>query len=120
LVVDSRVQLARLLMALPFLAAAFVLIVAAAMAIAGKCIVTVRDDEGTVFVGVGRLGWTRRFRPSAVDAVVDAKGPRLGRPRRPIDVIALQGATPLKFGGWLTAPRHAFVRDALRFLLRSQ
>jgi hypothetical protein len=49
------------LFGLPFLIGTVVLVGVIAFMMFGKWVVTLRKGEGTVFVGVGSLGWTRHF-----------------------------------------------------------
>ena len=53
----------------------------ALMAVCGKVVVTVNGNEGTVFVGIGPLGWTRSFDWSAV-TVIRQEGACSPLPRR--------------------------------------
>jgi len=48
--------------AIPFILVTLYGDVVALLMACGKVVVRVRDNEGTVFTGVGKLGWTRRFR----------------------------------------------------------
>jgi len=51
---------------IPFLLGSLVLLWMTLMAVCGKVVVRASGDEGSVFVGVGRFGWTRRFRGSEI------------------------------------------------------
>lgn len=49
------------LFGLPFLLGSVVLLSVITFLLAGKWQITLKNRAGTVFVGVGRLGWTRKF-----------------------------------------------------------
>ncbi len=58
---NGTFSLGQSLFGLPFLAATLVLLGVIGFLLAGKWRISLRNGAGTVFVGVGPLGWTRRF-----------------------------------------------------------
>ena len=54
------------LFGIPFVLGSVLFWSLALMAIAGKVEVRIRGEEGTIFTGLGVLGWTRRFRVTEV------------------------------------------------------
>jgi hypothetical protein len=57
----GRFELHKSLLGIPFLLGTIVLLGVIAYLMLGKWVVKLSDGEGTVFVGVGFFGWTRRF-----------------------------------------------------------
>jgi hypothetical protein len=80
--------------------------------------------EGTVFTGIGPLGWRRRF---AIQEVKDIRieagrwGDNEGDHRhKSVIVIETRAGKVLKFGSALNAVRRKFLAAALRQKLRRQ
>lgn len=100
---------------LPFLIGSIILISLSAMMVAGKVTVTVENDRGTIFTGLGPVGWTRRFLWSDMVSIEEGisrvrwHGPGLGN-----NVIIMQGRTRVAFGMMLSSERQYFVLQALR------
>lgn len=114
---SGELELIPTLVGIPFLFAAAVLLSVTAMAVAGRCVVCVRGADGEIFLGVGRLGWTRRFRWTAVSAV--SEGASQWRTKRggTLPCIILEADRRLQFGTGLTEARRSFLIDALAFML---
>ena len=98
----------------------FVLLLAisSAMDVAGRVVVQRNGDDGSVFEGVGTLGWTRRFQWSALQSVVETVDSSWLYARRPPRVIALNFSTGprkhLRFGTLLSNERRWFLLALLR------
>ena len=58
---EGKFDLGRSLFGLPFLFGTIALLSLIVYLAAGKVVVAMRDGKGLVFVGVGSIGWTRRF-----------------------------------------------------------
>ena len=99
------------LIGVPFLLATLVMGSQAAMTVLGRVDVLVTDTAGKAFVGVGPIGWTRRFDWSEITRIEEdyysAKGGR---------VISLVGKVRLKFGSMLTDERRYYLLEGLRSL----
>lgn len=102
----------------PFIVVGSVMIGAFFSAVAGRTEVQVRQAEGKIFVGIGSLGWRRRFNPEAVKDVRvedrtwrDNDGDR--RNKRQI-VIETEDGKEIKFGSMLREDRMKFVAAAVR------
>jgi hypothetical protein len=67
-IVSGEFHLGTSLFGVPFVFLSVVFWTIALMAVCGQVVVTVKENEGTVFVGIGPLGWTRSFDWSAVTA----------------------------------------------------
>lgn len=77
------------------------------MVVFGEIIIAVTGDTGTIFSGIGGIGWRQRFDWSAVDY---AKVERTGRGHRQ---IALVGTT-VKFGLLLSDERKSYIVEFVR------
>lgn len=100
----------------PFVLATFVLWAFAAMRIAGKFVVSVERGEGRVFVGVGSIGWTRRFDWNEIASVEEDALWYYYSGSSGV-VISLLGATQINFGSLLSHPRREWMLYALKTLL---
>jgi hypothetical protein len=101
---------------IPFVAASAVFWALALMAVCGKVVVTVNDNKGTVFVGIGSWGWTRRFDWTEVTLIGEV-GTGICYPGgSAAGILLLRGATRLTFGTNLSERRRCFVRTALQYL----
>ncbi|OYW18949.1 MAG: hypothetical protein B7Z55_09725 [Planctomycetales bacterium 12-60-4] len=68
-IISGKFNLVLSLFGIPFLLGTVVMGAVALMAVCGKVVVTVRGDDATVFVGIGPLGRSRRFKWSQVTGV---------------------------------------------------
>jgi hypothetical protein len=105
------------LFGIPFLLGSILFWTFALMAIAGRCEVAVSGDEATLFVGIGALGWRRRFRWSEVRAVHEAQT-STRYPGGHGSALALEGRTRLLFGSGVNDARRYFLLNALRHGLK--
>jgi len=108
-IASGHFHMALSLFGLPFLIVSAWLWPMALMSVAGKVRVSVRGEVAEVFVGVGPVGWRRRFLWDAVTAV------RVEDPKQ--ERIVLQGGargTGLRFGTALSVERREFMVSALR------
>lgn len=87
----------------------------AVMAVCGQVRVRVDGDLGSVFTGVGSLGWTRHFNWREMTSVSTADASS-GR-GRVTERITLQGQRRIDFAGNLNAERRHFMLAALRRML---
>ena len=104
------------LFGLPFLAGSVLFWAITLMAIAGKVEVTIRGKLGTVFVGVGTIGWKRPFRLDEVQSITEEVTETRSRKhgRSTTHKILLDGPKPLRFGSGLSEERRQFIIQALR------
>jgi len=80
----------------------------------GRTEVRVLNTEGTIFVGLGRFGYMRRFDASCVRTVLfrrvrNSEGGDTG-----IVVMSTSGGNRIKFGSMLSEARCRFVADAVK------
>jgi hypothetical protein len=103
------------LFGIPFVLLSIAFWTIALMAVVGKTVVTVNSNRGTVFVGIGPLGWTRSFDWSST-AVIQQEGSGVRYLGADNGGILLEGTTRLQFGTNLTETRRSFVLNALKYL----
>ena len=101
------------LFGIPFVIGTLALGSLAVMTVIGKVVVTVEGDSGTVFEGVGPIGWTRRFEWPSVTSI-EEDYPMTRRSGQNNMAIALVGQSRLKFGSILSEPRRYTVLQCLR------
>jgi hypothetical protein len=102
----------------PFILVGLVMIGAFLAALGGRTEVRLRNAEGVVFVGIGTLGYRRRFDASAVkDVRIDDKQWRDSdgdRQRKTYIIIETREGKLVKFGSMLAEERRKFVAGAVR------
>ncbi len=102
----------------PFIAIGSIMIGAFFSAVAGRTEVEIRQSEGTIFVGIGPLGWRRRFNCGTVkDVRVEDKSWRNsdgGRQNKTQIVIETQDGKQIEFGSMLREDRMKFVAAGVR------
>ena len=103
------------LFGLPFVAGTCLFGSIAVMAICGQVTVTVKDDEGEVFTGVGPIGRRRRFRWSGVQRIVEdnCSTRNAGSTGK---VLQFEGETRLSFASMVSEPRRYFMLQVLKRL----
>lgn len=86
-------------------------------ALLGKIAVTVEGGDGSVFTGVGPVGWRRRFKLEDVTGVTLGKTSwQKNGQSQPTLEIATRGGGQIRFGSTLTAQRRAWMGAELRRL----
>lgn len=114
-IAQGKFNLSTSLFGIPFILGSVLFWSLALMAIWGKVEVRLRDGVGTVFVGIGRLGWKRSLNLDDVEAIEE--GNAKGRyPGSTGTSITLRGKTLLSFGSNLSEPRRYFMIQVLRQL----
>lgn len=89
----------------------------ALMTVCGRVEVRLRQGTGEVFVGVGVIGWRRRFDAAGVRTIrEDWAGWSSGK--RPRKAIFVEGAERVVFGSMLNEGRRYFVMEAMKRALR--
>jgi len=105
------------LFGIPFLLGSVVLVTVSLMMTLGKVVVRASGDQGAVFVGVGPLGWTRKFRRSEIK-MVRLSLSKWRQNERNVPMLELDGPKPIRFGSGLTEVRRNFMLAAVRQYLR--
>ncbi len=107
------------LFGLPFLIGSCFLIGMCAMTLAGKVEISQIEDRLTIFIGVGLLGWSRRFLWSDFTSVrEDSRLSGFNFNGRG-SIIVLEGKRRVAFGTMLSEERRYFVVSALQKMLKN-
>lgn len=112
-IIKGKLDLGLSLFGIPFVLGTVMLGSVALMAVFGKVEVTV-GRASSVFVGIGSIGWTRRFDWSTVTSIREDFGGARGSNK----VIVLEGKDRLAFGTGLNESRRFFLVRALKQLRR--
>ncbi len=112
-IINGEFNLLMSIFGIPFFLGTLFLGSIALMSICGHVLVTVEDDVGRLFVGIGPIGWTRRFRWSSITAVEEQTATQ----NQSSKVLALVGQRRLQFGTMLSDPRRYYLLQCLRQLL---
>jgi len=100
------------LFGIPFLLGTVALVSLIVLLTAGKWTVQVVADVGTISTGVGRLRWTRRFKPSGVKSV------RLGIARDEAQLgVVLEGDGTLVLCTWMKPDHKRYIAAVLYTML---
>jgi len=116
-IVKGEFNLVMSLFGIPFLLGSLLFWSFALMAIWGKVEVRLRSSRGTVFTGVGSLGWKRHFNLADIDSVEEGLTNMNYPGKIGHGAIVLSGKTSLTFGSNLKEARRHFVLHALRAYL---
>jgi len=103
------------LIGIPFLIGSFFLWAMTLMAVCGKVEVRIRGGESAVFVGVGKIGWTRRFDWTTVQVIREAPN-NIGYPGGYFGGIFMEGRERVKFGTNLNEKRRYYMLNVLKYL----
>jgi hypothetical protein len=118
---SGKFNLTTSLFGIPFLIGTILLGAFPLMMICGRISIAVQGDQGRIFTGVGPIGWTRRFKWSAV-TTVSQEPVGYSKNGQPQVAIVLQGDNNLrlKFASGIKEERRYFMLNALRSLLRKR
>ena len=106
----------RSLFGIPFLLGSVFLGSYALMTLLGRVVVRISGGEGSIFTGIGPLGWQRRFRAADITRV-EERFSRFRSGNQNLHAIALEGKQRMVFGSLLNDERRYFVLSALRQIL---
>lgn len=98
------------LFGLPFLIGSIVLVSVSAMSVFGHLVVTYDGEGGSVFTGLGPVGWRRYFDWEDVSYIEETQ-------HNNSVAIAMVGQTRTIFGSTLSADRRFYFRQALQVLV---
>jgi hypothetical protein len=112
-ITTGQFSLAMSLFGLPFLVGALLFWSITLMNVAGKIRLRVDGDLAELFIGVGGLGWRRRFPWSDIERVNEL-GTSTRYPGSRGMAIALEGKRRVALGGGLSSERRYFVVQTLR------
>ena len=95
------------LFGLPFLIGSIVLTALCLMSLFGRTVVSVENGKGLIFMGIGAVGWYRRFEWPSIDRVTEIT---TGQYKH----ISLEGAKRLNLGWGLSAKKQYYIANILR------
>ena len=95
------------LFGLPFLIGSIVLITITLMSLFGQTVISSENGKSHVFIGIGILGWNRRFDWRTVDKVVETTSGQYKH-------ISLEGSKRINFGWGLSSKKLYYVANFLR------
>ncbi len=101
----------------PFILIGLTMAGAALVAVAGRIEVRVHNERGSVFLGVGPLGWRTRFDALTVRSVTLGRTTWKENNRTKPVIVLKTDAKTLRFGSGLTEPRREWLAAALRTVL---
>lgn len=104
---SGQFNLEQSLFGIPFLIGSVVLIALCLMSLFGRTVVSSERGKGLVFMGVGPLGWYRRFDWADISRVEEVI-------RHQNSHLVLEGKKRLGFGWGLTSGKRYFVANAIR------
>ncbi len=110
----GKFNLGMSLFGIPFVLGTLFLGSMAVMSACGKVTLQVIGNEGTVFTGVGPIGWRRRFQWNEVTGI--RRTIRYGNRGSSSEQITLEGTKKINFGSGINAERLEFILSALRQL----
>jgi len=102
------------LFGIPFLLGSIIFGALALMTICGKVEISI-GKVSSVFVGIGKVGWTRRFDWASIHTVREEMS-LVSYPGGHQGAILMEGKTRLKFGTGLNEKRRYFFLNALKYL----
>ncbi len=113
-IIEGKFNLAISLFGIPFLLGSIFLGIAAAMAIAGKVILTARGDDLAIFTGVWGIGWRRKV-TIASNSRLYSNNANVRYPGGNTSAITIEGPKSIRFGSGLSFPRQMFLTQLLRY-----
>jgi len=113
-IISGKFNLMLSLFGIPFVLGSILFWSIAMMTLCGKVVVTSQGAEGGVFVGVGSIGWRRKFTWSAVKHIREEGGG--GHPGGSGGSILLEGEERLRFGSGLNDRRRYFMLNAVKYM----
>jgi len=116
-IVNGKFELEQSLFGIPFVLGTLLFGSLAAMTVCGKSTLTVRDDQAESFVGIGPVGWRRRFEWSGITSVTEGNISN-EYPGKQGGCICLENnGTRMRIASSVTEERRNFMIRALRKML---
>ncbi len=110
-IVSGDFDLGQSLFGLPFLIGSVVLITLCLMSLFGRTLVSVENGKALIFIGIGSIGWYRRFDWRLVDRVTENTSGQYKH-------ISLEGSKRLNIGWGLSAKKQYYIANFLRTKLQ--
>ncbi len=104
---------------IPFVVIGVGMMCAVVLRLVGVVRVKLDEMKGSTFIGVGAIGWTRRFDISSVTSVREGISNWKGQNNAPIPVIEL-GGVDMRFGTLLNAEQRRWMMGMLSVLMHGE
>jgi hypothetical protein len=108
---SGEFELEKSLFGLPFLIGSIVLITITLMSLFGRTVVNNKNGNALVFIGIGSIGWYRRFDWKNIERVTESSG-------RQHKYLSLEGDERLNFGWGLSSEKLYYLSNFLRAKLK--
>jgi hypothetical protein len=107
----GELNLEQSLFGIPFLLGSIVLVTLTLMSLFGRTVVSNENGKALIFIGIGKIGWYRRFEWSSIDRVSESMNIQYKS-------ISLEGGSRLSFGWGLSSKKLYFIANYLRSKLK--
>jgi len=111
-IISGEFDPSKSLFGLPFLIGSIVLIAVCLMSVFGRTLVSVENGKALIFMGIGPIGWYRRFDWKTIDRVTETTSGQYKH-------ISLEGSKRLNLGWGLNAKKQYYIANYLRTKLQS-
>ena len=118
-IAEGRFDPGRSLFGLPFLIGTIFLVGMCLMMMLGQVRISVSDGQGSIFRGLGRFGWRRKFNWSSVHQIEEGQR-YVGAHGSNQWLIVMHGAEVTRLGHLVTESRRRYILHALRGLLKAR
>jgi hypothetical protein len=110
---SGQFDLGRSLFGLPFLFGTLILLAIITFLLLGKWVITLHKNEGSVFLGVGPIGWNRRFMFDS-DSIISLRNSSVKVNNVPQKAIHIKnGSAEFSFGSTLTQDAKQYIAATL-------
>lgn len=113
-IINGKFNLMMSLFGIPFVLGTLLFGSLAAMSVCGKITVQVSGKQGTIFTGIGPIGFRRRFEWDGITAI--RRTEHTGNRGAVSNQITFEGRKQINFGSGLKTERLEFMLNALRCL----
>ncbi len=110
-IISGKFSLEQSLFGLPFLFGSIVLITLCLMSVFGRTLVSVENGKALTFIGIGAIGWYRRFDWKSIDRVTENTSGQYKH-------ISLEGSKRLNLGWGLSAKKQYYMANFFRTKLQ--
>ncbi len=119
-ILSGEFDLMMSLFGLPFLIGSIILLSTITMFLFGKTELTLDNDEGKIFTGVGKLGRTKRFKWSDIDKIHETTSNVRVNNSRNLTKISIKGSKKTTFGMWLNERKQYYLLMSLKHCLNKK
>ncbi|MBT1450067.1 hypothetical protein KJ365_04180 [Glaciecola sp. XM2] len=106
-IIKGEFDVTQSLFGLPFLIGSIVLISVCLMSVFGRTLISVENGKALVFIGVGSIGWYRRFDWKTIDRVTEKHSGQY-------KYISLEGSKRINLGWGLNGKKQYYIANFLR------